>query len=185
MPTAISHAIVGFAAAKAFAPSDAPRGLLPASVACAALPDLDVLTSWFGVANLDLFGHRGFSHSFFFAVINALLFTAILLRNSEFLSKKWLSCFIFLFLVTASHGLLDAMTNARLGVALLAPFDNSRFLFPWKPMKPIGFAGFFTDRVYGVLQLELLWIWLPSSMIVTASMLYRNTRTRPAKVRSE
>lgn len=185
MPTAVSHAIVGLAAAKAFAPSDAPPRLLWVSAACAALPDLDVLTSWFGVANLDLFGHRGFTHSFFFAALNAFFFTAILVRDAGLISKKWLSCFVFLFLVTASHGLLDALTNARLGVALLAPFDTSRYLFPWKPMRPIGLTGFFTERVYGVLQLEFLWIWLPSTIIVTASMLYRNARLRFAEVRSK
>jgi hypothetical protein len=32
--------------------------------------------------------------------------------------------------VTASHGMLDAMTDGGLGVAFFAPFDNARYFFP-------------------------------------------------------
>jgi len=37
--------------------------------------------------------------------------------------------FAYLFLATASHGVLDAMTNGGLGVAFFSPFDNRRSRF--------------------------------------------------------
>jgi hypothetical protein len=35
-----------------------------------------------------------------------------------------------LFLATAGHGLLDAMTNGGLGLAFFSPFDNHRYFLP-------------------------------------------------------
>src|SRR6267378_8050335 len=40
----------------------------------------------------------------------------------------------FFFLATASHGLLDAMTNGGLGVAFFAPFCDTRYFLPWQPI---------------------------------------------------
>jgi inner membrane protein len=56
------------------------------------------------------------------------------------------------FLITASHGILDAFTNGGLGIALFSPFDNSRYFFPFRPIQvsPIG-AGFFSMRGLRVL----------------------------------
>jgi inner membrane protein len=43
---------------------------------------------------------------------------------------------------------LDAMTNGGLGVAFFAPFDTTRYFFPWRPItvSPIGVGSFFTHR---------------------------------------
>jgi inner membrane protein len=45
-------------------------------------------------------------------------------------------------LVTASHGLLDTLTDGGLGIALLWPWSNHRFFAPWRPIPvaPIGKA---------------------------------------------
>src|SRR5579872_845956 len=52
--------------------------------------------------------------------------------------------FSYFFVVTASHGVLDAMTDGGLGIAFFAPFDNTRYFFPFRPIKvsPIGFSFF-------------------------------------------
>ena len=73
----------------------------------------------------------------------------------------------YLFLATASHGFLDAMTDGGLGVAFFSPFNNARYFFPWRPIRvsPIGLNRFFTERGLDVLQGELLWIWLPSALL--------------------
>jgi hypothetical protein len=42
--------------------------------------------------------------------------------------------FAYLFLATASDGVLDAMTNDGLGVAYFSPFDNRRYFLPWPPI---------------------------------------------------
>src|SRR5215831_7502105 len=43
--------------------------------------------------------------------------------------------FAYLFLATASHGVLDAMTNGGLGVAFFSPFDTTRYFLPWRPIR--------------------------------------------------
>ena len=59
----------------------------------------------------DMLGHRGLSHSLLVAVVLGVLVTAVVRRTlpeSPGPAKLWL----FFFVATASHGLLDAMTNA-------------------------------------------------------------------------
>jgi inner membrane protein len=70
--------------------------------------------------------------------------------------------------VTASHGALDALTNGGLGVAFFAPFDATRYFFPWRPVEvsPIGVAAFFSQRGLEVFVSELLWLWLPAAALV-------------------
>ena len=81
-----------------------------------------------------------------------------------------------LFLLTASHGILDAFTNGGLGVALLSPFDNGRYFFPWTPIEvsPIGVRAFFSAWGLGVLKSELLWVWLPLGIGVLLSRTLRD-----------
>lgn len=69
----------------------------------------------------------------------------------------------YLFVATASHDCLDAMTDGGLGVAFFSPFDDWRYFLPWRPIhvSPIGVARLFSQRGLTVLQSELLWIWLP------------------------
>ena len=64
--------------------------------------------------------------------------------------------------VTASHGILDALTDGGLGIAFFSPFDTHRYFFPWRPIQvsPIG-PGFFSARGVRVLASELRWIWIP------------------------
>jgi inner membrane protein len=74
----------------------------------------------------------------------------------------------YFFLCTASHGVLDAMTDGGLGVAFLSPFDPTRYFFPVHPVmvSPIGFGAFFTGDLGRVLASEVQWIWLPTMAVV-------------------
>ena len=69
------------------------------------------------------------------------LLTITLFRGGEV--GGWV-IFSFLFASTLSHGLVDMLTNGGLGVALLAPFDNGRYFFPFRPIEvsPLGIANF-------------------------------------------
>lgn len=65
----------------------------------------------------------------------------------------------------ASHGLLDALTDGGLGIALLWPFTNERFFAPWAPIPvaPIG-TGMLSSRGVYVVAFELMafapfWLW--------------------------
>ena len=89
-----------------------------------------------------------------------------------------LRLFLYLFVATASHGFLDALTDGGLGVAFFSPFDNHRYFFPWRPIRvsPIAASRFFTARGVAVLQSEMLWIWLPTMVFVLLMMAWPRAR---------
>jgi inner membrane protein len=77
------------------------------------------------------------------------------------------ACFAFLFLCTASHGVFDALTNGGLGVAFFAPFDNTRYFFPWRPImvSPLGVRRFFSRWGALVVLTEIIWMWIPALVV--------------------
>lgn len=163
MASAFAHAAAGVALGAAFWRPGLPRRVLVAGAACAVLPDLDVLAFRFGIAYEHVLGHRGITHSAAFAAAFAALLVALLFRGGVpglGAGRLWL----YLALATLSHPVLDAMTDGGLGVALLAPFENGRYLLPFRPIEvsPIGVRRFFTERGAAVLASEALWVGLPS-----------------------
>jgi inner membrane protein len=167
MASVFSHAVAALAIGSVFYHRKSPKRVWIAGAICAAIPDLDSVGFRFGVHYADFWGHRGFTHSLVFAGLLAALVAYLLLHGSSRLEhfKVW----SFLFLATASHGLLDAMTDGGLGVAFFSPFDNDRYFLPWRPIAvaPISVKRFFTVRGVQVLQTELLWIWLPVIVLGT------------------
>jgi inner membrane protein len=128
------------------------------------LPDIDVVGFQFGVRYADLWGHRGMTHSLLFAALLSCCLT--LLVEPKWRQRTRLA--VLLFLVTASHGLLDAMTDGGLGVAFFSPFDETRYFLPWRPIhvSPIGVDHFFSERGLRVLGSEILWVWIPSVVVL-------------------
>jgi len=59
-------------------------------------------------------------------------------------------------------------------VAFSAPFTTLRYLFPFRPIPaaPLGLADFSQRGLYGF-EAELLWIWVPTALIVGAVGLLR------------
>jgi len=164
VPTFISHAVVGLAAGTAVAEKKMPARFWVLSAVCPALPDLDVGAFALGIPYAHPLGHRGFSHSLTCALIIGLLVTLAFFRKEKPFSKRFYLLAVYFFLITASHGILDAMTNGGLGVALLSPFDNTRIFFPWRPIQvaPIGIRRFFSPWGLAVAVSEFLWVWLPA-----------------------
>jgi inner membrane protein len=177
--SAISHAVAALGIGAAFYRAGMPKRVWVLGVACSIVPDADVIGFHFGVHYQDFWGHRGFTHSLLFALLLAVLITALSFRNSE-LSYRRLLCLYF-FLATASHGLLDAMTSGGLGVAFFSPFDTTRYFLPWRPIlvSPIGVARFFSTRGFAILQSELVLIWLPTALIVFFVLLLRRSFRNP------
>jgi inner membrane protein len=172
MPSAFSHAVAALGIGAAFFGRDVPARVLAVGALCAALPDADVIGFRFGLRYGDLLGHRGLTHSFFFAaVLAALAAPLVRTEGGPRLAKLW----AYLFLATASHGLLDAMTDGGLGVAFFAPFRNARYFFPFRPIvvSPIGIARFFSGRGLAVIKSELLWVWLPSAVLAAVALGFR------------
>jgi inner membrane protein len=174
MASAFSHALVGLSIGTCFYRPEIPKRIWLAGMFCAALPDLDVIGFRFGIRYGDFWGHRGFTHSLIFAALLSAIIVAIFFRH-RLPGISRLSLLAYLFLATASHGVLDAMTNGGLGVAFFSPFNNRRFFLPWRPIRvsPIGTARFFTARGLTIVQNELLWIWIPTILFASLVWLFR------------
>jgi inner membrane protein len=139
------------------------RRLLLAGVAASILPDLDVIAFSFGIPYEHEFGHRGFSHSFLFAAFVALV-GACAHRS---LDSSFGIAFGFLFLATASHGILDAFTNGGLGIALLWPWSAQRFFARFQVIEvaPISISSFLSTWGVRAIFSELRWFWLPCALL--------------------
>ena len=124
-----------------------------------ALPDIDFIGYQTGVPYWHMMGHRGFTHSLLFAAVAGFLSALWMRRDCKF-GKLWL----FFFLCTASHGLLDGLTDGGLGVAYFSPFDDGRYCLPFRPIPvaPLGPRLIFSEWGARVMARELLWIWLPT-----------------------
>ena len=174
MASLFSHAVASLGISACFYQSRTPKRVWVLGTACSLLPDLDVLGLRFGIHYADSWGHRGFTHSLVFAAGIASVIVAVGFRHGVAETRPLL-LWSYFFLVTASHGFLDAMTDGGLGVAFFAPFDNRRFFLPWTPIRvsPIGVNRFFTPRGIAVLHSEILWIWLPAIVLSVAAFLLR------------
>jgi inner membrane protein len=176
MPSVFTHAVVGVSIGTCFYPS-IPKQAFVVGAVCSVVPDLDVIGFSFGVHYGDFLGHRGFTHSLLFAFLLAAA-AALLSSNGNASGRSLFLFWIYLFLATASHGFLDAMTDGGLGVAFFAPFDMTRYFLPWTPVRvaPIGLFLFFSLRGLTVFLSELVWIWIPAGLLAaSASILRRQT----------
>jgi inner membrane protein len=175
--TIISHSIAALAVGKAFAPEGMPPRFWVLTAACAMLPDLDVISFAFGIRYGHMLGHRGITHSFVFAFVLSCLVVLLFFRDASLFTGSWWFLIVYFFVVTASHALLDALTNGGLGVALFAPFSSERYFFPWRPIEvsPIGVEAVMSARGAEVLLSEMKWIWTPSALLVIIALIVRRT----------
>ena len=168
MASAFSHAIVALAMGKAVQNKELGWRELSVGALCSIVPDLDIIGFGFGIQYGDVWGHRGMTHSVVFAAILAASLVALWYRPSSTASKMKL--FLYFFLCTASHGVLDAVTDGGLGVAFFSPFDTTRYFFPLRPVlvSPIEISEFFSAYGVRILFSEALWIWLPACAVFVA-----------------
>jgi inner membrane protein len=166
MASAVAHVFAAVSLGAALTPGRVLPRVLVVGAVCSVLPDLDVLGFAAGVPYGDVLGHRGLTHSLPFAALLATVLSFGLFRGSRWAEMRW-RIGLYLFFVTASHGLFDAMTNGGLGVAFFSPFDETRYFLPFRPVvvSPLDPTRFFTARSLGLLWTELLWIGLPSLVV--------------------
>ncbi len=146
MASAFGHAFVAIALGSSFSKQIKTWKFWLIGIACSILPDADVISFKFGIPYGDFWGHRGFTHSFLFAILCAIVVTFLFYRD-QFFSKRGIALIFFFFICTASHSILDAMTSGGLGVAFFSPWDNTQYFFPWRPIQvsPIGAENFFSE----------------------------------------
>ena len=174
MPTIFSHAVFAAVLGKAAVKKSVSLWFWFLTAVCAIIPDADVIVArLLGAERGSMFAHRGFSHSIFFALLFGGIVAFIVHRFLK-TNISFPKLVVFFALATASHPFLDMLTDGGSGVALLAPFSNERFFFPWRPIEvsPIG-LGFFSDRGWTVIASEFVWIWLPSFIVLILGMWIR------------
>jgi inner membrane protein len=157
MPSAFAHATVGASFAAALPLSSRPIWVPIALALVAAAPDLDVIAFRFGIPYEHILGHRGLSHSLFFAALVGV--ASLPLWRIAKIERARLAATLTFFAV-ASHGLLDTFTDAGLGVALFAPFTDARYFSPFRPLmtSPLSARAFFSAHGLSILGNELIWI---------------------------
>ena len=183
MASAFTHAFFAAAMGGAYVRGRVPARFWVLAMACAVLPDADVLAFGFGVPYGSMFGHRGFTHSLVFAALSGVSVAAVFFRDSP----RKVSLALFFALATASHAALDALTDGGLGVALFAPFSGRRYFFPFRPVEvsPIGVGAFFSARGLAVIKSELVWVWLPAGLCAALVIIFRRLTQTGSKPQSE
>jgi inner membrane protein len=169
LPTFITHSVIAASSAYGFNSRKETLKFWLLSIACSSVPDVDVIGyRWLYIPYYDFFGHRGFFHSPFFAALLSILIVCMFYRKEGIFSKQWWKYFLYFFILTASHGILDAMTNGGNGIALLSPINNNRYFLPWTPIEvsPLTIRRFLSPRGVTVLINELIWIWVPCFLFV-------------------
>ncbi|WP_426059954.1 metal-dependent hydrolase [Hymenobacter sp. B1770] len=177
MASAFGHAALGATLGKLLLPNQLHRRYWLAAACCAALPDLDALGYKLGVPYASLWGHRGITHSLLAAALVAALGLASRLLSQPDRRPPVGRLALLLFLATASHGLLDAMTTGGLGVAFFSPWDQERYFLGLRPIQvsPIGIKAFFSSQGLRVMASECLWIGVPCLLALALQRLgHRN-----------
>ncbi|HMX40951.1 MAG TPA: metal-dependent hydrolase, partial [Saprospiraceae bacterium] len=151
MASLFGHVAASTALGVAFFPRQLRAATLVAAGFCAFAPDLDVLAFRFGVPYASEWGHRGWTHSLVFALVLGMAAGWLLSRGPTSSAR---SLTLWLVLSTASHPLLDMLTNGGRGVALWWPFSGERLFFPVRPIQvsPLSVSDFF-----GAWGLEVLY----------------------------
>jgi membrane-bound metal-dependent hydrolase YbcI (DUF457 family) len=180
MATALTHALM----ALPFAPRDRDGALSKPLVAIGALlavaPDFDVL--WYRhFPPGDMLSHRGLTHSL--AVALALSALAALLVRRRVSPTLDVRPFLYFFGCLFSHAALDMVTVGARGVALLAPFDDARFLSPVRFISAAWFSPrrALADANLAILATELRLVWIPAiAIFLLRARMYNRPAVAPA-----
>ena len=136
--------MIAVAAGAAVAPRTRLRPFVVIGALCAVVPDIDAIGRLLPVDDGDvefLGGHRGFTHSLAFAGLAGVA-TAV----ATLVSRAWdgyrARFMIFIALVTAAHGALDALTSigaTTSPVQFFSPFSTRGYTSFWHPIQgPFG-----------------------------------------------
>ncbi len=188
MPSAFTHIFVSETLGKTgFMDRKMPLRFWILTAVCSILPDIDILGYYIGIKYGSLFGHRGFFHSLTFALLVAVFVVVLFFPAIARFSKKWRGMVLFFFLVVASHGFLDSLTDKGMGVGFFIPFDNTRYFMPWRPVyaSPMRIERIFTYpglvTMSQILANEIIWIWTPMIALYAVVAIYRRARGTSAR----
>ena len=175
MPTIFTHPAVAVGLSPVFDFKTKTKQVLIVAALLTILPDIDVLGFKLGIPYSHLFGHRGFTHSLFFAVFTSMVVAWFISRRSEL---SFAPVWGYFSICMASHGILDAFTNGGYGIAFFSPFSNERYFFGVHPIEvsTLSIQRFFAEQGYVVILSELKWVWLPAMVFFLIIILIKNIR---------
>lgn len=126
------------------------------AAACAFLPDADVIGFKFHVPYAGLWGHRGLTHSILAAAVVATVLVGFYSLRRATLAPALTRIWVLLFLATASHGVLDAMTTAVWGLLFSAQSTSSAIFSAFVPFRyfPLVFEILRANRQCGYLLVK-------------------------------
>jgi len=169
MATDYSHAVAGLGLARLYAAEPMPWAYWGLAVVLPIVPDIDVFSS---AAYGTWLGHRGFTHSLIFALLLGIAAAGVTFR---YFRVNWWSLAALFFLMIASHGLLDALTRGGEGIPFFWPLGNRYGNWGLMPMSDIALE--LPDPRYSrAIRGELLWLWLPTGLLVGVGMVYRRLK---------
>lgn len=124
----ITHIVLGAVIGEAVAGKKLGKKAMIIGAAAQSLPDIDIILSPFNTPVEDLLAHRGFTHSFLFAIL-AVVGLAYLMRRwlrdgKELSLRYWM---FFLGIEILMHFTLDSLNSY--GTGLFEPFSNARIAF--------------------------------------------------------
>jgi len=177
MASAFGHVAVAYAMGKSLNSQCRTPRFWWLTGACCLLPDVDVLGLVLGIPYEHVLGHRGFTHSIVFAMLVGLVVPRLASSTISYWTPSYWMSALYFSLVIMSHGFLDSLTDGGLGIAFFAPFDSTRYFFPWRPLivSPIGVTQFFSEWGIGVLLSELVWIGIPVAVWLVVLRVTRRT----------
>lgn len=180
MASLFGHIAVSTALGHGLFPQQVRPATLVVAGFCAFAPDLDVLTFYAGIPYSSEWGHRGWTHSLVFALIWGAAVGWLAQKfvpQSANSTQNNQSLLLWCILSTASHPILDMMTNGGRGCALWWPFSVERLFLPWRPIQvsPMSVTDFFSPWGLQVLASEVLWIGFPCVFLVLLARLLRST----------
>ena len=175
VPTIISHPVVAVGVYPWLQRHGLTRSVLVAGALLTMLPDIDVIGYWLGIPYSHMLGHRGLSHSLPFAIVVSGL---VALFFARYCAARVPVLWFYFAVCLASHGLFDALTDGGLGIAFFAPFSNERYFFDVNPLRVSVLAPsrFLTERMLNVLISEIIWVWLPFSLLAAGGWLFNRRR---------
>jgi inner membrane protein len=169
LTTLYTHGIVGLGIARLCATRPKPWTYWGLAALLPLLPDLDVFS--FADYGAPL-GHRGITHSLAFALLVSVVVASATFRY--FRANWWLLAGTF-FAIIASHGLLDAMTRGGADIPFFWPLAGR--YGNWGPIPVADMAFELPDpRYHRSWRSELLWVWLPTVVLVGVVTAYRHRK---------
>jgi membrane-bound metal-dependent hydrolase YbcI (DUF457 family) len=154
---------------------------------CALAPDVDVVVEKVFDGWGPLWSHHGLTHSIPAAgVIGLLAALAWCWRRPQLRGRRaiyTLGMFGVFTCLGLSHILLDLLTGGGSGLMLLAPFDQTRYMLGWQPIRalvplfPLGPRQF---PILACLVSEIIVVWIPLTVVllVKQALAYRNCQIR-------